>query len=82
LTAIAAAKGCTTGQLAIAWLLHRGEDVVPIPGTGKVSRLEENIAAAEVVLTAQDMAAIERAVPKGAVVGERYDEAGAKLLDV
>lgn len=81
LEAIAGAKGCSTAQLALAWLLHMGEDVVPIPGTSKLHRLEENLAAADVVLTAEDMAAIDAAMPRGAAVGERYDAVGAKLLE-
>jgi aryl-alcohol dehydrogenase-like predicted oxidoreductase len=70
--AIAAEKGCTAGQLALAWLLHRHPHVVPIPGTRRVRYLEENAAAADVELTAADMARIEEAVPRGAVAGERY----------
>jgi aryl-alcohol dehydrogenase-like predicted oxidoreductase len=69
---LAADKGCTPGQLALAWVLAQGPDVVPIPGTKRVRYLQENTAAAEVVLTDQDMAAIEAAVPADAVVGDRY----------
>jgi aryl-alcohol dehydrogenase-like predicted oxidoreductase len=69
---LAADKGCTPGQLALAWVLAQGPDVVPIPGTKRVRYLQENTAAAEVVLTEQDGAAIEAAVPADAVIGDRY----------
>ncbi len=71
---IAAAKGCTPGQLALAWVLAQGEDVVPIPGTKRVRYLEENVGAADVDLTAEDLAALEEAVPRDAVVGQRYPD--------
>ena len=74
LTRLAAEKGYSAGQLAIAWVLHRGANFVPIPGTRKLARLEENIAAADIVLTADDLAAIEAAFPVSAVVGGRYWE--------
>jgi aryl-alcohol dehydrogenase-like predicted oxidoreductase len=73
LTALAKAEGCTPAQLALAWLLHQGEDIVPIPGTSKIHRLEENVAAAGLRLSAAQVAAIEAAVPENAVQGERYD---------
>jgi aryl-alcohol dehydrogenase-like predicted oxidoreductase len=71
---IAAAKDATPGQLALAWVLAQGDDVVPIPGTKRVRYLEENVAAASVELTADDLTALERAVPRGAVAGERYGD--------
>ncbi len=71
---IAAAKGCTPGQLALAWVLAQGDDVVPIPGTKRVRYLEENVGAADVELTADDLASLEQAVPRDAVVGERYPD--------
>jgi aryl-alcohol dehydrogenase-like predicted oxidoreductase len=71
---IAAAKGCTPGQLALAWVLAQGEDVVPIPGTKRVRYLEENVGAADVELTADDLASLEQAVPRDAVVGQRYPD--------
>lgn len=71
---IAAAKGCTAGQLALAWVLAQGEDVVPIPGTKRVRYLEENVGAADVELTADDLASLEQAVPRDAVVGQRYPD--------
>lgn len=70
--AIAAAKGCTPAQLAIAWVLSRGEDVVAIPGTRSAARLEENVAAAAVSLTAADGAALDAACPAGFARGQRY----------
>ena len=80
LSALAQEKSCTPAQLVLAWLLHKGEDVVPIPGTTKVYRLEENVAAVDIRLSAVDVAAIERAVPVGEVKGARYDAAGSALL--
>ncbi|WP_062314017.1 aldo/keto reductase [Demequina rhizosphaerae] len=72
LVALARDKGCMPGQLALAWVLAHGDDVVPIPGTTRVRHLESNAAAAGIALTAEDLAAIEAAVPADAVVGERY----------
>jgi aryl-alcohol dehydrogenase-like predicted oxidoreductase len=69
---LAAAKGATPSQLAIAWVLAQGGDVVPIPGTKRRSYLEENAGALEVELTPEDLAAIEEATPRGSVAGERY----------
>ncbi|WP_295695628.1 aldo/keto reductase [Lapillicoccus sp.] len=71
---IAATKDCTPGQLALAWVLAQGADIVPIPGTKRVRYLEENVAAASVELTAADLADIETAVPRGSVAGERYGD--------
>jgi aryl-alcohol dehydrogenase-like predicted oxidoreductase len=72
LVGLAGEKGCTAGQLALAWVLAQGPDIVPIPGTKRVRYLEENTAALEVVLSAEDLATIEAAVPADAVVGDRY----------
>jgi aryl-alcohol dehydrogenase-like predicted oxidoreductase len=69
---IAEAKGCTPGQLALAWVLAQGDDVAPIPGTKRVTYLEENVAAAAVTLDESDLADLDRAVPREAVVGDRY----------
>lgn len=77
---LAAAKNATPGQLALAWLLHQGADIVPIPGTAKVSRLEENVGAAALKLSADDLAAIEAAIPESAVEGKRYDERGLAMV--
>ena len=71
---LAGEKGCTPGQLALAWVLAQGEDVVPIPGTKRRKYLEENVAAADVDLSADDLARIESELPEAA--GERYDQAG------
>jgi aryl-alcohol dehydrogenase-like predicted oxidoreductase len=69
---IAREKGVTAGQLALAWVLAQGDDVVPIPGTKRVKYLEENAAAAEIDLSADDLARLEEAFPKGATAGDRY----------
>ena len=69
---VAQDKGCSLAQLALAWVLHRGADFVPIPGTRKRERLAENAAATDIILSAGDMAAIESAFPAEAVVGGRY----------
>ncbi|WXF92591.1 aldo/keto reductase [Curtobacterium flaccumfaciens pv. flaccumfaciens] len=74
LKVIADEKGVTTAQLALAWLIQAG--TVPIPGTTRASRVEENVAAADVVLTAGDLDRIEAAAPHGVVVGARNTEAG------
>ncbi len=71
---IADAKGVTPGQLALAWVLAQGGDVAPIPGTKRVKYLEENVAAVAVGLTPDDLAALEQAVPRGAVAGARYGD--------
>lgn len=73
--ALAGEKGVTPGQLALAWVLHQ-EGVVAIPGTKRRTYLEENVAAADLELTADDLAALEAAAPVGAASGERYPEAG------
>ncbi|WP_228973080.1 aldo/keto reductase [Streptomyces sp. DH12] len=78
---LAGAKGVTAGQLALAWVQHRGDDVVPIPGTRRQSYLEENLAALTVELSAEDLAAIEAAAPPGQVAGNRYDEAALAFVD-
>jgi len=71
---IANEKGITPSQLALAWVLAQGEDVVPIPGTKRVHYLEENAAAADVELAEDELARIEAAFPKGATAGERYPD--------
>jgi aryl-alcohol dehydrogenase-like predicted oxidoreductase len=74
---IAAEKGCTPGQLAIAWLLAQGDDIVPIPGTKRAAYLDENLGALDVELSAEDLVRIAEAAPKGATVGARYADMGA-----
>ncbi|HYI98490.1 MAG TPA: aldo/keto reductase [Thermoleophilaceae bacterium] len=69
---IASEKAVEPGQLALAWVLHRGEDVVPIPGTKRRAYLEQNVAASEIELTEDDLARIDAAAPKGAAAGDRY----------
>jgi aryl-alcohol dehydrogenase-like predicted oxidoreductase len=71
---IAAEKDVTPGQLALAWLLHRGDDIVPIPGTKRRRYLEENAAASEIELTQDDLARIDEAAPAGATAGARYPD--------
>jgi aryl-alcohol dehydrogenase-like predicted oxidoreductase len=71
---ISAEKGVEPGQLAIAWLLHQGEDIVPIPGTKRRKYLEENVAAADVSLTDEELARIDEAAPVGAAAGDRYPD--------
>ena len=73
-TELAEARGCTPSQLALAWLLAQGEDIVPIPGTRRVKYLEENVVAASLELSPAELEALEEAVPRGAVVGERYGD--------
>lgn len=79
--AIAADKGVTAAQLALAWVLAQGETLVPIPGTRRIRTLEENAAAADLVLTADDLARIEAVFPKGAASGHRYAEAARAALN-
>jgi aryl-alcohol dehydrogenase-like predicted oxidoreductase len=81
LEAIAESKGATVAQLALAWVLSRGPDVVPIPGTKRRKWLFENIAADDIVLSDEDVAALEAAIPRDAVVGERYVAAGMRNLN-
>src|SRR4051794_34464785 len=69
---IADEKGVTPGQLALAWVLSRGDEIVPIPGTTKVKNLEENVGATEIELTEDELARIDEAAPKGVTAGERY----------
>jgi len=78
---IAAAKGVKPGQIALAWLLHKGDDIVPIPGTKRRTYLEENVAAAEIDLTAAEMSALEDAMAPGKVLGERYSKARMATVD-
>lgn len=79
--AIAADKGVTAAQLALAWVLAQGEDLVPIPGTRRIATLEQNVAAADIALTPEDLARIEAVFPRDAVVGERYAPGGMSSLN-
>jgi aryl-alcohol dehydrogenase-like predicted oxidoreductase len=78
---IARRKKCTPAQLALAWLLAQGEDVVPIPGTKQRRYLEENVGALSLGLTATDLEEIEEVAPKGVAAGERYHEAGMRTIN-
>jgi aryl-alcohol dehydrogenase-like predicted oxidoreductase len=76
--AIAADKRCTVAQLCLAWLLAQGEDVIPIPGTKRIARLEENLGALQVRLTPEEAATIADVIPIGAAAGTRYPEGGMR----
>ena len=78
LAELAAAKGVSVAQLAIAWVMAQGDDIVPIPGTKRRKWLAENIAAADIELNAEELAATTAAVPRDAVAGSRYTEASMK----
>lgn len=77
---VAEQKGCTPAQLALAWVLSH-EGVVPIPGTRRIERLEENIAAAEITITPEEQSRIDAALPRGAAAGERYLEGGMRIVN-
>jgi aryl-alcohol dehydrogenase-like predicted oxidoreductase len=79
--AIAADKGVTPGQLALAWVLAQGEDLVPIPGTKRIAYLDENLCALELTLSASELAAIEAVFPTGAASGTRYPESSMAALN-
>ena len=78
---LATTKKCTPGQLALTWLLHQGDDIVPIPGTKRRTRLKENVGAADVLLTNEEIAWLDRKIPKDAASGERYPEQSMKMID-
>ncbi|MDE3127893.1 MAG: aldo/keto reductase [Gemmatimonadota bacterium] len=78
---LAAARGATAAQLALAWVLAQGDDVVPIPGTKRVKYLEDNVAAVDIRLSATDLAALEAAFPRAAVSGERYQTSAMAALN-
>jgi aryl-alcohol dehydrogenase-like predicted oxidoreductase len=80
---IASARNCTLAQLSLAWILHRGENFVPIPGTHQIAHLEENVRAAGIALTAEELAAIDKLFPqKGAAAGARHDYDRSKELNI
>jgi len=79
--AIAQRKGVTAAQLALAWVLAKGEDLVPIPGTKRRKYLEEDAAAADIQLTQQEVAELEAAIPQNDIVGERYNPAAMRAID-
>jgi aryl-alcohol dehydrogenase-like predicted oxidoreductase len=78
--AMACAKGCTPGQVALAWLLAQGADIVPIPGTKRIERVDENLAALEIRLSAGEVERLSAALPPGAAAGTRYAEAQMKAV--
>jgi aryl-alcohol dehydrogenase-like predicted oxidoreductase len=77
---IAAEKNVKASQLALAWVLAQGEEIVPIPGTRKRSHLEENLAALDITFSAEDLSRLNEAAPKGATAGDRYPEGGMKVV--
>lgn len=79
---MAKVKGCTTAQLALAWVLAEGEDIVPIPGTKRVRYLDENIGALEVTLTQDDLTRLDSILPPGKAAGERYHERGMAAVNL
>jgi aryl-alcohol dehydrogenase-like predicted oxidoreductase len=78
---VASKKGCTPAQLVLAWLLHQGDDIVPIPGTKRVDFLEDNVGALGVTLTQADLERIDKVFPKGVAAGERYLEGGMATVN-
>jgi len=78
---VAERKGATVGQVALAWLLAQKPSIVPIPGTRRLTRLEENIGAADVTLTAEDLAELDEASTQVKIVGERYPEAMQQMIN-
>ncbi|HET7221193.1 MAG TPA: aldo/keto reductase [Vicinamibacterales bacterium] len=78
---LASRKGCSPAQLALAWVLAQGNDLVPIPGTKRVKYLEDNLGAARVTLTSSELAEIDRVFPVGVAAGERYAEGGMKMVE-
>ena len=78
---LAEAKGCTSAQMAIAWILAQGENLVPIPGTQRRQYLEQNVGALDVALSEEDLAAIEAAVLPGMAAGDRYPERGMTTIN-
>lgn len=82
ITQIASEKGITPAQLALAWVLAQGDDIVPIPGTRRRERLDENLAALKIKLSPDDLARLNRAAPKGSTAGDRYPEAAMKVVNL
>ncbi|WP_112944812.1 MULTISPECIES: aldo/keto reductase [unclassified Rhizobium] len=82
LEALAKDKGVTTAQLALAWVLHQGEDIVPIPGARKVNHLEQNAAAADIALSARELAQLSAIMPLDEIAGKRYSEASLAMTNL
>jgi aryl-alcohol dehydrogenase-like predicted oxidoreductase len=80
--AVAEKHGASKARVALAWLLAQGEDIVPIPGTKRRATMEDSVAAVDVTLTADDLAAIEAAAPRGATSGPRYGEQGMRMVRI
>jgi aryl-alcohol dehydrogenase-like predicted oxidoreductase len=78
---LAASKACTPSQLAIAWVMAQGEDIVPIPGTKRVKYLDDNLGALRVHLTSEDLRQIDAVLPMGSTSGARYHEQAMKAID-
>jgi len=78
---IAAQKRCTPSQLALAWVLAQGEDMVPIPGTKRREYLEQNAAAADIMLTAEDLRRIDELAPHGVAAGARYPDVAMRSVN-
>jgi aryl-alcohol dehydrogenase-like predicted oxidoreductase len=78
---IAKEKKCTSSQLALAWLLAQGQDIIPIPGTKRRKYLEENVGAVNVKLTPEDLRRIDEVAPHGAAAGERYPQAAMAAVN-
>ena len=79
---LASKKGCKASQLALAWVLAQGEEIVPIPGTTRRAHLEDNIAALDMTLAPEDLARLNEAAPKGATAGDRYPERAMKVVNL
>lgn len=79
---IAKERGCTPAQLALAWVLSQGEDIVPIPGTKQVALLEENLGALSIALSAEELQRLDEAFPPGATAGERYHSQGMRAINL
>ena len=78
---MAGKKLCTPAQIALGWVLARGEDIVPIPGTKRPAYLEENLNSLRLQFTPEELRELEKAFPPGAATGERYDANGMKTLN-
>jgi aryl-alcohol dehydrogenase-like predicted oxidoreductase len=78
---LAAARGVTPSQLALAWVLHKGHDIIPIPGTKRIKYLEQNAAAVNTKLAPDEIAALDAALPPGAAAGTRYPEAAMRAVN-
>ena len=81
LEVLAATKGCTVSQLALAWVVAQGANLFPIPGTKKMKYLEENVAALDVTFTKEELIEIDIIAPKDVAVGNRYNEAMMKIVN-